>query len=158
MNNYDGTAPHDLTAATVPAATTPTPPPARAYNILLVEDDVDTSDMLCVLLRGAGHRVMAAFDGPTGLAMAYAHKFDLLVCDIGLPGLDGYDLIRDLRASSGIDIPFAIAVSGFDQAEHKARAIAAGFGQYFVKPLDVSALLALIASPSITRLVRPLAD
>ena len=137
------------------AAVAPAPECHRNYRILLVEDDVDANDILSDLLRRLGHTVMSTFDGPTGLAMAYAHKFDLLICDIALPGLDGYDLIRDLRATSGIDIPFAIAVSGYDQPEHKARAITAGFGQYFVKPLDVDALLALIASPNIARLVRP---
>ena len=144
-------------AASVSSAP-PQPLPSRVerrhYSILLVEDNVDANETLCLFLRNEGHAVMAAFDGPTGLAMAYAHKFDLLICDIGLPGLDGFDLIRNLRASSGIDIPFAIAVSGYGQPEDKARAIAAGFGQYLVKPLDVDALLTLIASPSVTRLVR----
>jgi DNA-binding response OmpR family regulator len=155
MIKHDGNAPHDRPVSPAPGAATAPGDAGRAYQILLVEDDIDANEMVCLLLRTAGHRVMAAFDGPTGLAMAYANKFDLLVCDIGLPGLDGYDLIRDLRASSGIDIPFAIAVSGFDTPEHKARAIAAGFGQYFVKPLNTAALLELIASPAILRLVRP---
>ena len=108
-----------------------------------------------VLLTMHGYDTRMVHDGRAVLAQALAFRPHAILLDIGLPGLDGYDLIRDLRASSGIDIPFAIAVSGFDTPEHKARAIAAGFGQYFVKPLNSAALLELIASPAILRLVRP---
>lgn len=70
----------------------------------------------------------------------------MLVCDIGLPGLDGYSLIRTLTDTVGTRAPYAIAVSGYGQVEDRARAIAAGFAQYMVKPIDVNALLSLIES------------
>ncbi|MES3021120.1 MAG: ATP-binding protein [Pseudomonadota bacterium] len=129
-------------------------PARRGRHILLVEDNVDASDTLSMLLRHEGHSVVTAYDGPTGLAMAYAHRFDVLICDIGLPGLDGYELIRKLRSSAAAHIPFAIAVSGFSMAEGRPRAIAAGFGQYLVKPVNVEALLSLISSDAVTQLVR----
>ncbi|PWF54997.1 hybrid sensor histidine kinase/response regulator [Massilia glaciei] len=146
-----------LSRAGLPAEPPAAPGPAqprRGRHILLVEDNVDASDTLSMLLRHEGHSVVTAYDGPTGLAMAYAHRFDVLICDIGLPGLDGYDLIRKLRGSAGAHIPFAIAVSGFSMAEGRPRAIAAGFGQYLVKPINVDALLTLIASDAVTQLVR----
>jgi signal transduction histidine kinase/ActR/RegA family two-component response regulator len=127
---------------------------APGHRILLIEDNLDASETLSMFLRSEGHSVVTEFDGPTGLATAYAHAFDVLICDIGLPGMNGYDLIRNLRATVGANIPFAIAVSGYGQPEDKARAIAAGFGQYLVKPVDVDALLSLIGSQAMTRLVK----
>jgi signal transduction histidine kinase/ActR/RegA family two-component response regulator len=127
--------------------------PAHGYRILLVEDNTDASETLSMFLRYEGHTVATAYDGPSGLAMAQSHDFDVLICDIGLPGLDGYDLIRQLRKSTCAQIPFAIAVSGYGQEEARARAIAAGFGQFLVKPVDVDALLTLIESKAVTRLV-----
>ena len=147
---------------TLPLSTSPLPDdapelqhaaPAHGYRILLVEDNTDASETLSMFLRYEGHTVATAYDGPSGLSMAQAEDFDVLICDIGLPGLDGYDLIRELRKSTSVQIPFAIAVSGYGQAEDRARAIAAGFGQYLVKPVDVDALLTLIESKAVTRLV-----
>ncbi|MES2149539.1 MAG: ATP-binding protein [Pseudomonadota bacterium] len=134
----------------------PSAPHDRALHrlrILLVEDNQDANDTLAMFLRDEGHYVASAFDGKVGLEMARVEVFDLLICDIGLPGLDGYQLIKELRGTHGAHIPFAIAVSGYGQAEDQARAIGAGFGQYFVKPLDQESLLALIASKAVTRLI-----
>lgn len=125
----------------------------HSHRILLVEDNRDASEMLSMFLRSEGHTVVTAFDGPTGLATAYAQYFDVLVCDIGLPGIDGYSLIRTLRDTFGKKVPFAIAASGYGQIEDRARAIAAGFEQYLVKPIDVDALLNLIESAPPRRLV-----
>lgn len=126
---------------------------ARGRRILLVEDNPDASETLSMFLTSEGHTVTTAFNGITGLALAKERRFDLLICDIGLPGMDGYELIRDLRESTSSHIPFAIAVSGYGQAEDQTRAIAAGFGQYFVKPVDVDALLTLIASDAVSKLI-----
>ncbi|NHZ79788.1 response regulator [Massilia sp. CCM 8695] len=122
-------------------------------RILLVEDNLDANETLGRLLQGEGHLVTLAYDGVAGLALARARAFDVLICDIGLPGLDGYELIRQLRKTAGAHIPFAIAISGYGQVEDRMRAIAAGFGQYLVKPLDADALLALVASSTVTRFI-----
>jgi two-component system, sensor histidine kinase len=144
-----------LSNCPVPAEMPPRRDAARAggYQILLVEDNSDASETLSMFLQYEGHSVAIASDGPSGLAMAQSQHFDLLICDIGLPGLNGYDLIRELRKSTSSRIPFAIALSGYGQEEDRARAIAAGFGQYLVKPVDVDTLLALIESEAVTRLV-----
>lgn len=125
----------------------------RGHRILLVEDNADTSEALAALLTSHGHSVATAFDGRNGLAMAYAFRYDVLICDIGLPGLDGCDLIRELRASMGANIPFAIAISGLEGEAVLERVITAGFGHFLLKPLDTDKLLALIASPTVRRLV-----
>lgn len=128
-------------------------PASRARRILVVEDNVDANDTLSMLLAHEGHSVVSAFDGVSGLAMASEHEFDVLVCDMGLPGMDGFELIAQLRQAPGVHIPFAIAISGYGQAEDRMRAIGAGFGQYFVKPVDVDALLTLIASEAVSRFI-----
>lgn len=128
-------------------------PAQPGRRILLVEDNLDANNTLSSLLRGEGHLVTPVYDGVSGLAQARARAFDVLICDIGLPGLDGYELITQLRKTSGAHIPFAIAVSGFGQVEDRMRAIAAGYGQYLVKPIDVDALLALVASDAVTRFI-----
>ena len=119
-----------------------------AHRILLVEDNRDANEMLEMLLLAEGHSVVSAFDGPSGLAAAHAQHFDVLICDIGLPGLSGYDVLRGVRACFDANIPFAIALSGYGQADDLACGIAAGFERHLVKPVDINVLLALLASPA----------
>jgi signal transduction histidine kinase/CheY-like chemotaxis protein len=136
-----------LAAVAPPVSTTPEEAPGRqSHRILLVEDNRDASELLTMFLRSVGYTVVTAFDGPSGLATALAQHFDVLVCDIGLPGLDGYSLMRALSDAAGTMAPYAIAVSGYGQLEDRALAIAAGFAKHLVKPIDVNALLSLIES------------
>lgn len=123
--------------------------PALASNgcaILLIEDNVDACDTLKHLLALEGHTVATAYDGSAGLAAALDGSFEVIVCDIGLPGLDGYEVVRRLRASNDGAAPYVIALSGYCQAEDRARALEAGFDQYVVKPIQPEALLALIGA------------
>lgn len=115
-------------------------------HVLLIEDNVDACHMLEYLLALEGHAVECAHDGASGLALALARPFDAVICDIGLPLLDGYDLIRRLRQSPHGQRPTAIALSGYCQADDRARALGAGFDHYFVKPVNPDALLAVLAS------------
>ncbi|UOD28563.1 response regulator [Massilia violaceinigra] len=126
---------------------------APGRRILLVEDNLDANDTLGQLLLGEGHSVTSAYDGIAGLALARTQVFDVLICDINLPGLNGYELITQLRRTAGAHIPFAIAISGYGRQEESTRAIGAGFGQYVVKPIDIDALLALVASDAVTRFI-----
>ena len=115
-------------------------------HILLVEDNADASEMLKMVLCSEGHTVVAAFDGITGLALACSGVFDVLLCDIGLPGMSGYDLVRNLHVSAGLEAPFCVAVSGYGQAEDRSLALAAGFDRHLVKPIELVTLLELVAS------------
>lgn len=135
---------HEQTEQAGPALAATTPCLAR--HILLVEDNADASEMLKMVLCSEGHTVVAAFDGITGLALACSGAFDVLLCDIGLPGMSGYDLVRNLRVSAGMEAPFCVAVSGYGQAEDHTLALAAGFDQHLVKPVDLATLLKLVAS------------
>jgi signal transduction histidine kinase/ActR/RegA family two-component response regulator len=133
-----------------PAARAPQPDQARAAGpacrVLLIEDNVDACVTLQHFLALEGHTVSVAHDGHTGLQMAMGADYDAVICDIGLPGIDGFDVIRGLRKSGRAARPLMIALSGYCQAEDRARAIEAGFDHYFVKPISPGTLLALIAS------------
>ena len=116
----------------------------EACRVLLIEDNVDVCDTLKGFLMLDTHDVVAAYDGNAGLALALEGRFDVLICDIGLPGIDGLEVIRRLRA--GGERVFAIALSGYGQASDRANALDAGFDEYLVKPVRPDSLLALIDS------------
>jgi signal transduction histidine kinase/ActR/RegA family two-component response regulator len=115
-------------------------------RVLVVEDNPDTCATLAACLREEGHEVGTALDGRSGLAAAMERPYDVIVCDIGLPGLDGMGLIRALRAVAGTTRPLAIALTGYGQPEDEARGLEAGFDHYLVKPVGLDALLSLIAA------------
>jgi signal transduction histidine kinase/DNA-binding response OmpR family regulator len=114
-------------------------------RILLVEDNEDAREMLQMLLTLAGHEVYGAGDGPTGIEMALALVPDIVVIDLGLPGVDGYEVARQLRARRKNDVGL-IALSGYGQADDRRKALEAGFDTHIVKPADPSLLLTVIAS------------
>jgi signal transduction histidine kinase/CheY-like chemotaxis protein len=119
-------------------------------RVLVVEDNPDTCATLAACLREEGHEVATALDGRSGLAAALERPFDVIVCDIGLPGLDGLGLIRTVRAAMGNGTggrqPLAIAMTGYGQPEDQARGLEAGFDHYLVKPVGLDALLPLIGT------------
>jgi CheY-like chemotaxis protein len=114
-------------------------------RILLVEDNEDAREMLQMLLTLAGHEVYGACDGPTGIEMALTLIPDIVVIDLGLPGVDGYEVARQLRARRSKDVGL-IALSGYGQAEDRRKALEAGFDTHIVKPADPSHLSTVIAS------------
>ncbi|MGB9107401.1 MAG: hybrid sensor histidine kinase/response regulator [Telluria sp.] len=119
-------------------------------RVLVVEDNPDTCATLAACLREEGHEVITALDGRSGLAAALERPYDVIVCDIGLPGLDGLGLIRAVRAAvggiAGGSRPLAIAMTGYGQPEDVARGLEAGFDHYLVKPVGLDALLPLIGA------------
>jgi two-component system, sensor histidine kinase len=117
----------------------------RRRRILLVEDNVDACATLADILAVEGHDVVCAVDGRAGLALALGRQWDVIVCDIGLPELDGLALMQALRAQQEGARPYAIALTGYGQPDDAARGLAAGFDRYLVKPVGASALLAVVA-------------
>jgi signal transduction histidine kinase len=115
-------------------------------RVLIIEDNVDAGDTLKAFLDIEGHEVSIAHDGQAGLDMLLKGRFDVVVCDIGLPGMDGLEVMTRLRASGSAPQPVAIGLSGYGQAEDRARAAQAGFDHYLVKPVNPDALLALVAT------------
>ena len=128
-----------------PQAPAQAPLPRAALDILLVEDNVDACDMLAGFLAAEGHRVRCAYDGHEGLAAALAEPWDVIICDVGLPGMDGLDMMRAVRAAAPEKHAFAVALSGYGQDEDRTRGMAAGFDHYLVKPVAPASLRDLIA-------------
>jgi signal transduction histidine kinase len=132
-------------AALAPQAAPAAPAPATALAILLVEDNVDACDTLAGFLASDGHEVRCAYDGHQGLAAARERAWDVIICDVGLPGMDGLDLIRAVRGDGAGKRPFAVALSGYGQDEDRQRGLAAGFDRYLVKPVAAASLREVIA-------------
>jgi CheY-like chemotaxis protein len=133
-------------AASLPPPAPLAPIPDRGRSILIVEDNSDARESLRLLLESLGHRVLEAGDGFNGLALALRHHPDVVVIDLGLPGLDGYEVARSLRASPGGKTTILIAVTGYGLAEDRRRSTEAGFDAHLVKPVSQSALSRLIAA------------
>ncbi|WP_232315521.1 CheR family methyltransferase [Aquincola tertiaricarbonis] len=111
-------------------------------RILLVEDNADTLDVLAELLRMEGAEVAAAMSAPQALALAESQDFDLVVSDIAMPGMDGHQLVRELRRRERSRSWPAIAVTGFGRPADAQRAAEAGFDAHIAKPLSLEALVA----------------
>ena len=118
----------------------------RSYRILIIDDNPAVLEAIAILLEMGGHNVRRALDGPTGLALAREFQPQLVLCDIGLPGMDGYAIIRALREQAGEAMPMVAALTGYGQAEDIRRTRAAGFALHLVKPIEADQLDALVES------------
>ena len=118
--------------------------PGARRHILIVEDNPDARDMLVVSLELEGHRVEAAADGLRGVEMALASRPDVVLVDIGLPGLDGFGVAARVRAALGGDV-MLIALTGYGQPDDRERTRRAGFDAHVVKPVDPDVLVRLLA-------------
>ena len=108
-------------------------------DVVIVEANDDARETLQMLLQLAGHRVHAEADGEAGLERALAVKPDIMLVDIGLPKMDGYEVARRMRAADGTR-PYMIAITGYGTPEDRERALEAGFDAHVVKPVDFEAL------------------
>jgi two-component system, sensor histidine kinase len=113
-------------------------------SILVVEDNADARDALCVLLELEGYAVEAVEEGHQAIEITRAKDPDIALVDIGLPGIDGYEVARRVRANGRR--PVLIALTGYGQPEDRRRATEAGFDEVLVKPVDPNALTALLAT------------
>jgi CheY-like chemotaxis protein len=111
----------------------------------VVDDSVDCADSLATLLRVAGHEVRTAYDGPTALEAAEAFRPEVVLLDIGLPRMDGYEVARRLRERERAGgRALLVAVTGYGQEEDRRRAEEAGFDAHLVKPAGPAALQRLL--------------
>jgi len=115
-------------------------------RILVIEDNADARQMLAMLLGLAGHEVHEAADGHDGLAVTESADPEIVLVDIGLPGLDGYEVARRLRGAPRGSARLMIALTGYGQPEDRQRALDAGFDAHIVKPVDPNHLSAVITS------------
>jgi CheY-like chemotaxis protein len=113
-------------------------------RILVVEDNRDQADSLRMLLGLYGCEVTVAYSGPDGVRVAGLFQPDVVICDIGLPGLDGYGVARKLRDDPATAGARLIAVTAYGQEEDRRRSHEDGFEQHLVKPVDPNALLRVL--------------
>jgi CheY-like chemotaxis protein len=114
-----------------------------ALKLLVVEDDLDIRASLVGILKMDGHNVQDATDGSTALDILTRETFDVALLDIGLPGIDGYELARQIKAKPG-SVPYLIALTGYGRPEDRAAAAAAGFDFHLTKPFRPDDLIRVL--------------
>jgi signal transduction histidine kinase/ActR/RegA family two-component response regulator len=117
-------------------------------DILIVDDNTDAADTLSLFLSTAGHRLRVAYEGRSALALAAEAPPDILLLDIGLPDIDGYELARRMRALPQTANATLIALTGYGQPADRERSVAAGFNHHLTKPVEATALLRLLETVS----------
>jgi two-component system CheB/CheR fusion protein len=114
-------------------------------RILVVDDNVDAAESLALFLGMNGHEVRTAFDGPAALELARTCRPEVVVLDIGMPGMDGYEVARRLRQEPGLGSVLLVALTGYGQEQDRRRSREAAIDHHLVKPVDPQALRALLA-------------
>lgn len=131
-------------AVAEPAAAVPALPATR--RILVADDNPDIADTIAELLELDGHEVRVVYDGQAALTLFQSYDPDIVISDIGMPGLTGHQLARAIRATPAGQAVRLIAMTGWGQAQDKAEALAAGFDHHLTKPADMQTLYALVGA------------
>jgi signal transduction histidine kinase len=122
------------------------PFPSRGLRVLVVEDNLDAAESLSALLRLWGHEVRVVHDGLAAIDAAREHRPEVVLLDIGLPGLDGYQVARRLREDPAMDGALLVAMTGYGQPEDRRRSREAGIHHHFVKPVEPFVLRTLLSN------------
>lgn len=118
---------------------------SQEHRWALVVDDVsDVTDMLSVLMTHAGYQVSTASSAPEAIALARENHFDVIISDIGMPEMNGYELAEALRSLPGYEAVPMVAVTGYSMFDDRSRSMKAGFNEHVTKPIDPRAFLNLI--------------
>jgi signal transduction histidine kinase len=121
-------------------------PRLERQSVLVIEDNLDTRDVLKLMLEVEGAVVESAEGGEEGLRIAERMRPDIVLCDIGLPDIDGFEVARRIRARSDHNVSRLIALTGYGQAEDMRQAVKAGFDAHLTKPVNIDQLIALLVS------------
>jgi PAS domain S-box-containing protein len=119
-------------------------PPRSHHRILIIEDNTDAATMLGYLLEAQGHQVELVASGQEGLEILAERPIDVVLCDIGLPGMSGLEFARAVRADPALHNILLVATTGYGQPEDIRRSTSAGFDEHLVKPIDLDALADLL--------------
>jgi len=139
LSNASG-APSDVSADTQTTRIRP----GVGKTALVVDDVADVTEMLAVLLTHAGYEVVTASSARSALDAARQRQFDVIISDIGMPEMNGYQLAREMRTLPGYESVPMVAVTGYSMFDDKERSSNAGFNAHMTKPIDPRALLELI--------------
>ncbi len=136
-----------LVVAPLPVITNPVDPSiaSKCRRILVVDDNADCREMLQMLLELDGYEVSVADDGFSALEAIHRIQPDVALVDIGLPGIDGYQVARNVRKDPGLEHVYLVALTGYGRPADREAALLAGFDTHLVKPLDPSALVQILA-------------
>jgi CheY-like chemotaxis protein len=115
-------------------------------RILVVDDNRDSADLQATLLRYHGHEVKTAYDGTGGLKVALRFRPEVILLDIGLPEIDGYEVAYRIRQQDVLRDVVLIAMTGYGQPEDRQRSLAVGFDHHLVKPAEFAELQGILAS------------
>ncbi len=121
------------------------PPTPSGHRLLIVDDNQDAANSLAILLRLQGHEVRVAHSGMAALEITKGYAPDLVFLDIGMPGMDGYEVARRLRQQPGLEKVVLTALTGWGQQEDRRRSAEAGFDHHLVKPPEPRVLEKLLA-------------
>ncbi len=127
-----------------PASEPPSPEPGQSLDVLVIDDNVDAAEILASMLELSGHQVEVANDGRSGLAKLRSRHRDVVVCDIGLPDIDGFEVARAVRADPALRDIRMVALSGYAQQEDRRKSREAGFDAHLAKPADPRAMLSAL--------------
>ncbi len=128
---------------------TPHPSPlAPQLRVLVVDDNVDTVLSFSMLLKASGHDVRTAHDGPTAVQVALDYQPDVVLLDIGLPGLNGYQVAKRIRQDPNLKNVVLVALTGYGQEADRQTALEAGFNHHLVKPARLEQLQKILATVS----------
>jgi two-component system CheB/CheR fusion protein len=119
-------------------------------RVLIIEDNVDAADSLREALELAEHEVVVAYDGPGGIEKAREFGPDVVLCDIGLPRMDGYEVARAFRGEEALRPIYLVALTGHALTEDVAKAKEAGFDRHLPKPFSLKSLEQALAGPDST--------
>lgn len=140
-----------LSSSTASIAAAPTALCGNKLRILVVDDNRDAAESLALLLENDGHQVLTAFDGICALEIARTERPDIMLLDIGLPGMDGYAVAQALRQNQELEQTVLIALTGYGQPDDRKKSSASEFDEHLVKPIDMKRLRKLLASYPATR-------
>ncbi|MDI1260771.1 response regulator [Aquabacterium sp.] len=126
-------------------------------TFLIIEDNAANMELVRYLLTFSGYKVLLAHDGQQGLQMALNERPDLIICDLQMPRLDGYQVLEQLRSSSQGEQPIVIAVTAFSMPNDRQKSLTAGFNGYISKPIEPENFVSQLESflPEQMRLPRP---
>jgi CheY-like chemotaxis protein len=119
--------------------------PTPERKILIVDDNIDAAESLGEFLRACGHSIFISYDGPSAIIEAARIHPDVVILDIGLPTMNGYQVAQRLRSEAGLRPSLLVALTGYAQERDRASAQAAGFDYHFSKPLDIKKLTSLLS-------------
>lgn len=120
-----------------------------SQRVLIIDDNVDIAEMFSDLLKAIGYIAEVAYNGPDGIVKAQVFQPEILLCDIGLPGMNGYEVARAFRADQGLKDIFLVALTGYALPEDIEKAFEAGFDRHLAKPVELTTLEQMLAQAQV---------